>query len=143
MAGAVFLTIGFFEFLEPREGYTGAAMSVGGLYLAAALICIVLIARERPGRARQATAAGMEDEETPEEKELQSSQKRALFTSNIDKAVSPILDILREPGMERERLAVQAGAEIAKKMNPCSLVVIALVAGFILSRVNRGHPSRG
>ena len=142
MAGAVFLTIGFFEFLEPMEGYTGAAISVGGLYLAAAIICIVVIARERPGRARQATAAEKEDEKTPEEKELQPSQKKALFTSNIDKAVSPILDILQEAGMEREGLAVQAGAEIAKKMNPYSLVVIALVAGVVLSGVNRGHPSR-
>ncbi len=47
IASAIFLTIGFFEFLEPLEGYTGAAFGVGGLNLVAALICMLVIARER------------------------------------------------------------------------------------------------
>jgi hypothetical protein len=57
IASAIFLTIAFFEFLEPLEGYAGAAFGVGGLYLVAALICIFVIAREKPGRAPQAAAA--------------------------------------------------------------------------------------
>jgi Putative Actinobacterial Holin-X, holin superfamily III len=57
IASAIFLTIGFFEFLEPLEGYTGAAVGVGGLYLVAALICMLVIARERPASPRQASAA--------------------------------------------------------------------------------------
>lgn len=52
IASAIFLTIGFFEFLEPLEGYTDAAFGVGDLYLVAALICMLVIARERPASPR-------------------------------------------------------------------------------------------
>jgi hypothetical protein len=132
-AGAIFLTIAFFEFLEPLEGYAGAAFGVGGLYLVAALICVLLIARDRPGGAQQAVVAVMED------KEKQPSQK-APYANNIDKTVAPILDILHDAGMERERLTLEAGAEIAKQLNPFSLVAFAMFAGFILGRVgNRGN----
>jgi hypothetical protein len=37
--------------------------------------------------------------------------------------------------MERERLAVEAGAEIAKQLHPFSLVAFAIAAGFILGRI--------
>ena len=97
IVSAIFLTIGFFEFLEPLEGYTGAAFGVGGLYLVAALICMLVIARERPASPRQASAGLMEA------KESLPSQK-AEFANNIE-TVAPFLDILKEAGMERERLA--------------------------------------
>jgi hypothetical protein len=136
IASAIFLTIAFFEFLEPLEGYAGAAFGVGGLYLVAALICIFVIAREKPGRAPQAAAA------LPENKEIKSSQK-ALFANNIDETIAPILDVLHESGMERERLALVAGAEIAKQMRPFSLVALALVAGFVIGRIlKRGNLPR-
>jgi hypothetical protein len=135
-AGAIFLTIGFFDFLEPLEGYAGAAFAVGGLYLVAALICIFVMARERPGKIQQAEAALIE------RKKIQPSQK-APFANTIDESVAPILDILHEAGMERERLALAASAEIAKQMQPFSLVAFAMVAGFILGRLlSRGNPSR-
>jgi hypothetical protein len=82
-AGAIFLTIACFEFLEPLEGYAGAAFGVGGLYLVAALVCVLVIARDKPRRARQAIAAVMAD------KEIQLSQKGPL-ASNIDRTVAPI-----------------------------------------------------
>jgi hypothetical protein len=131
---AIFLTIALFVFLQPLAGNAGAALSLGGLYLVAALICI-LVMRERPGRARQATAARTED------KEILPSQ-RAEFASHIDATVAPILDILQESGMERERLAIAASAEIAKQLHPFSLVAFAMVAGFILGHILRqgNHP---
>lgn len=141
VAGTVFLTIGAFEYLELLEGYTGAVMSIGGLYLAAALISIVVMLREKPDHAGQSPVAKTQDEKMPEEKEGRLSQ-RALFTSNIDKAVSPILGILQEAGMDRERLAIHAGAEIAKKTSPATLVILALAAGFVLSRAYGGSQSR-
>ncbi len=64
IASAILLTIGFFEFLEPLEGYTGAAFGVGSLYLVAALICMLVIARERPASPQQASAALMEAKES-------------------------------------------------------------------------------
>ena len=136
IAGAIFLTIGFFEFLEPLEGFSGAAFGVGGLYFAAALICILVVSREKRGRVRRAESGSMEDTEIQEE--IQPAQ-RALYASNIDKAAAPIAKFLHEAGMERERIAVEAGAEIAKNINPFALVVIATLAGFILSRANRGN----
>jgi uncharacterized membrane protein YqgA involved in biofilm formation len=75
-------------------------------------------------------------------KEIKPSQK-ALFANNIDETIALILDILHESGMERERLALAAGAEIAKQMRPFSLVVLALVAGFVIGRIlKRGNPPR-
>jgi hypothetical protein len=41
---------------------------------------------------------------------------------------------LREAGFERERLALEAGMEIAKRLHPFALVALAIAAGFILSR---------
>ena len=134
IASAIFLTIGFFEFLEPLEGYTGAAFGVGGLYLVAALICMLVIARERPASPRQASAALMEA------KESLPSQK-AEIANNIDETVAPFLGILKEAGMERERLALEAGAEVAKQLHPFSLVAVAMLAGIILGRIlKRSNP---
>jgi hypothetical protein len=107
------------------EGYTGAAFGVGDLYLVAALICMLVIARERPTSPRQASAALMEA------KESLPSQK-AEFANSIDETVAPFLDILKEAGMERERLALEAGF---------SLVAVAMLAGIILGRIlKRGNP---
>jgi uncharacterized membrane protein YccC len=142
-AGTVFLTIAFFEVLQPLEGYTGAALAVGGLYLVAALICIVVIAREKPRHTGQtdvtglqATAARMEDKPMP-------PRQSAVFADKIDETVVPLLGILRDAGMERERLALEAGTEIVKKLNPLALIVVAALTGVVLARaVDRDHFSR-
>jgi hypothetical protein len=43
--------------------------------------------------------------------------------------------------MERERLALEAGAEVAKQLHPFSLVAVAMLAGIILGRIlKRGNP---
>ncbi|MGH6799940.1 MAG: hypothetical protein ACRECZ_00755, partial [Methylocella sp.] len=57
------------------------------------------------------------------------------FASNIDEAVAPILDILRDSGLDRERRALEAGTEIAKQLHPFSLAASAIVVGFILGRI--------
>ena len=75
-----------------------------------------------------------------EAKEPLPSQK-AEFANNIDETVAPFLDILKEAGMERERLALEAGVEVAKQLHPFSLVAVAMLAGIILGRIlKRGNP---
>ncbi len=75
-----------------------------------------------------------------EAKESLPSQK-AEFANNIDETVAPFLGILKEAGMERERLALEAGTEVAKQLHPFSLVAVAMLAGIILGRIlKRGNP---
>jgi hypothetical protein len=55
------------------------------------------------------------------------------FPSNIDEA-APVLDILRDAGLGRARLALAPDAEIAQQ-HPFSPAASAIVAGFILVRI--------
>jgi hypothetical protein len=130
-AGAILLAIALFVFVQPIAGTAIAALGTGGLYFGVALICIMVASRESsPHSAPVALASGS----IPETQGNSTSQKRA-FASNIDEAVAPVLDILRDAGFERERLALEAGTEIAKQLHPFSLAALAIVAGFILGRI--------
>lgn len=130
-AGAIFLTIAFFVVVQPLAGTAIAAAGMGGLYLGAAIICTVILSRDGGGQAAPAAVASSP---IPETQGHPTPQKRAL-ANNIDEAVAPILDILRDSGLDHERRALEAGASIAKQLHPFSLTVLAIVAGFILSRV--------
>jgi hypothetical protein len=57
-----------------------------------------------------------------------SSTQKLAFASNDEEAVAPILDFLRDAGLERERLALEAGLAIAKRLHPFSLVALAIAA---------------
>ncbi|MGH6843079.1 MAG: hypothetical protein ACREDV_13525 [Methylocella sp.] len=130
-AGAIFLTIALFVIVQPLAGTAIAAAGTGGLYLGVAIICIVVMSRDSRDQAAQAEVASGP---IPETKGNPTSQKRAL-ANNIDESVAPILDILGDSGLDRERRALKAGASFAKQLHPFSLVVLAIVAGLILSRV--------
>jgi Putative Actinobacterial Holin-X, holin superfamily III len=135
---AIFLTIALFVFLGTLVGNTVAALSVGGLYLGAALVCLLVAAHERPkgAPAPMASAALMDEAKKPPRQRLE-------FAENIDETIAPILDILQEAGLERERLALQAGTEIAKQLNPFSLVAFAITAGFIIGRIFKQRNTLG
>jgi hypothetical protein len=130
-AGAIFLTIALFVFVRPLAGTAIAALGMGGLYLGVAIICIIVASHDR---GDQAAPAAAQSGPLPETQGNPPFQKRA-FASNIDEAVAPVLDILREAGLERERAALAAGTEIAKQLHPFSLAALAIVAGFILGRI--------
>jgi hypothetical protein len=127
---SIFLTIALFIFVQPLAGTVIAALGTGSLYLGVAGICIVVASRNRE---EQATPAAGKSGPMTETKGNSSPQKLA-FASNSDEAVAPILDFLRDSGLERERLAFEAGMEIAKRLHPFSLVAVAIAAGFILGR---------
>ena len=134
---SIFLTIALFVFVQPLAGTAMAALATGTLYLGVALICIIVASRDRAG---QATPAAAEPYQMTDAKGSSPSQKLAL-ANTIDDAVMPILDILHEAGLERERLALAAGAEIAKQLHPFSLAAFAIVAGFILGRILKQRTS--
>jgi hypothetical protein len=127
---SIFLTIALFIFVQPLVGTVIAALGTGSLYLGVAGICFVVASRDR---GDQATPAAAVSDPMTEMKGNSSTQKLA-FASNDDEAIAPILDFLREAGLERERLALEAGMEIAKRLHPFSLVALAVVAGFVLGR---------
>ena len=127
---SIFLTIALFIFVQPMVGTAIAALGTGSLYLGVAGICVLVASRDR---ADQATPAAGESGPMTGPKGNSSTQKFAV-ASNNDAAVAPILDFLREVGLERERLALEAGIEIARRMHPFSLVALAIAAGIFLSR---------
>jgi hypothetical protein len=137
---SIFLTIALFIFVQPLVGTTIAAVGTGSLYLGVAGICFVVASRER---ADQATPAAAVAEPMTETKGNSSTQKLA-FAGNNDEAVAPILDFLREAGLERERLALEAGMEIAKRLHPFSLVALALASGVVFGWIlkQRNEPLR-
>ncbi|MGH6853140.1 MAG: hypothetical protein ACREDJ_08120 [Methylocella sp.] len=128
---AIFLTIALFVFVQPLAGTAIAALGAGGLYLGGALICLAVASREK---SRHSAPAALASGPMPETNGNPTSQKFA-FAGNIDAAVAPVLDILRDAGLERERLALAAGAEIAKQRRLFALATVAIVTGFILGRI--------
>jgi hypothetical protein len=128
----IFITVAFYAFLEPSIGHADAALSVAGLYLFAALLFLFSAKRQRPGRARRPRAA---ESAKPMQDAAEPNQEKVDFVNNIDKSVAPFLDILQEAGMERERLALEAGAEVARQLTPFSLVTFAIAVGIIIGRI--------
>jgi hypothetical protein len=126
---SIFLTIALFIFVQPLVGTVIAALGTGSLYLGVGAICIAVASHD----GAQATPAALESNPMTETKGISSTQKLA-FASNNDEAVAPILDFLREAGFERERLALEAGMEVAKRLHPFALVAVAIAAGFILGQ---------
>jgi hypothetical protein len=124
---SIFLTIALFIFVQPLVGTMIAALGTGSLYLGVAGICFVVASR---GKADQATPAAPVSDPITKTKGNSSTQKLA-FASNNDEVVAPILDFLREAGLERERLALEAGMEIAKRLPPFTLVALALASGVV------------
>jgi hypothetical protein len=130
LVSAGFLTVSLFDYLQPLIGNADDALVLGGLYLGAALIFIFVL-RARRGRPQQDARTAIP---AIKDKESLSSQK-ALLAKNIDETLAPLLDILREAGMERERVALLAGGEIVKQLRPFSLIALALAVGLIATRI--------
>ncbi len=134
----ILLTTAFFIFVQPLVGSAIAALVTGSLYLGVAGICIVIVV----------ASPGSTDEAKPVASESMTDTKRysarkLAFPSNIDETVAPILDVLRDAGLERERLALVSGMEIAKKLHPFSLAALSVAAGFVLGRILKQRSKLG
>jgi hypothetical protein len=147
IAASVFLTIDLYLFVESRWGSLIAAASVGGGYLVLAVI-LLLIALRRPTRQ---TALDAAPETAPRATLLQPLAaasvghstaiaplpRNTVLAANIDAAVEPVVNVLRDAGLEKEVLAIEAGVEVAKQLNPLWLVAFAVSAGIAVGRALR------
>ena len=67
--------------------------------------------------------------------------RQAAFAANIDSTLAPVVNVLRQAGLDKEVLAIEAGAEVAKQLNPLSLVAFAAGAGLLIGRTLRARRS--
>jgi hypothetical protein len=135
----VFLSVAAFIWLAGLVGTIFAALSLAGLYVLIALICVLAIRSD--GDARKSHAAVSTKAANDAEKVLQAAQAaeaRAVEpdaqSENIDRTLAPILAILREAGWQRANIALSLGAEVAKQVSPFALVMTAFVTGFVSGR---------
>ncbi len=139
IAASAFFTVDLFLFLQNLWGSLIAASSVAGLYLFFALIFLWLALR-KPAKAPLLDAAPAAPIATPVmaasvgAEAAPKAPRNPELAANIDAAVTPVLKVLRDAGLDKEVLAIEAGAEVAKQLNPFSLVAFALGAGLFLGR---------
>ncbi|WP_395667187.1 hypothetical protein [Methylocella sp.] len=156
VAASAFLTVDLYLYVESVSTPIVAAGSVAAIYLVLALLFFSLAFRKLDTGAdakveAQATAAaeparlfdtGPGAEASPGAAaarlfSMGSSSARptkAQFAANIDAAVAPVADAMREAGMAKEAQAVEAGAQVAKQLSPYALVLFATGAGVVLGR---------
>ena len=146
IAASVFLTIDLYLFLESRWGPLIAAASIGGVYLLLAAI-LLLIALRRPARnpavdtqPAPAPQAAMQQPFAAASQGARAAPtppRNPAFAANIDAAGDPVINVLRDAGLEKEVLTIEAGVEVAKQLNPLWLVAFALSAGVLVGRALR------
>ena len=135
LVSLVFLTIALNDFLQTRAGTEIAALSIGGAYLSLAFISLAagVAMRGRPDSGQETTVASRVEAAGEAMAPTQSNDSRE-FAREIDGIVEPILGVLHDAGLQRERAALLAGAAIAKELKPLTGVAFAIVTGFILGR---------
>lgn len=146
IAASVFLTMDLYLFIEERAGTLIAAASVAGLYLVGAVI-FLLLALRRPHRAPAATsgmgapaiaapvtAASLGANAAPAQ-----PRDPAAFAARIDTSVAPVLNILRDAGLNKEARAIEAATQIAKQVNPVAFLALTVGAGVMLGRTLRAR----
>ena len=121
------LTIVFDLWIASLAGSIVGALAVAGLYLAVAIIAVVLATRggAKPAQAEAEPAAAAS----------------AAKDEKVDQFTAPLLAMLASLGLRREQIAVLAGASLAKRLGPVPLVGIAIVAGFLIGRLWQGWDS--
>ena len=121
---AIALTLAFAFWISSLSNPIVGALAVAALYLAIAIGAVGLALRKRPG--------------TRETAEPEAAQETAADNDRVDQFTAPLLSILASLGLRREQLAVLAGATLAKRLRPISLVGVAIVAGFLVGRLWQG-----
>jgi hypothetical protein len=137
----VFLTIALNDFLRSLAG-TEIAFIVGGIYSSLALISLTFvgIAMRRAPESGEGTPVATNVKAAGEAMAKMPSDEPREFARQIDDIVAPILDVLRDEGLERERATLVAGAAIAKELKPLMGVAFAIITGFIAGRSFRARP---
>jgi hypothetical protein len=142
MVSLVFFTFALTHYLLAIAGTEIAARSVGGLYLAFALILLLLGGSGTRRRPESGTPVALPAKAAAETTVATQSKDSSNFSRQLDGIVVPIHDALREAGLERERATLMAGAAIAKELTPLASVAFAFVTGIMLGRLWRSHSSQ-
>jgi hypothetical protein len=137
----VFLTAALNNFLQNVVGPEIATLCVGGIYLCAAILLFIFA-------AIGLQESSVSNQENPHPLPITSKveqppsqpQGESEFTRQIDGIIAPVLNVLRDAGLERERAMLVAGSAITKELTPLTGVVFAVVAGFLLGRGLRTRP---
>jgi hypothetical protein len=151
LSGLVVVSLAFFT-VALNDYVRSIAGSIGAAYLSFALILFTVTTlgfRQPPDTngpdsfksgAEEPIKSGAEKMALSRSIEMSSPSVEAVeFSRQIDGIVTPIDDVLRSAGLERERATLLAGAAIAKELKPLTSVAFALVAGFIVGRNMRAR----
>jgi hypothetical protein len=154
VVAAIFLTAALYSAMEELMGELGTLLGIGGLYLAVAIgfaVATYLSGRSSEEAASHAaTHAGQRDEkrrpappaatrplETADSDRTASEPRQSETGRAVERLAVPVLDLLREQGMERERLALAAGVTAAKELQPWMLVGLMMVVGVVIGHFTR------
>jgi hypothetical protein len=135
VVSAVFLTAALNNFLQELIGSQLATLSVGGIYLCAAAVSFIFSAT-----GRQKSPVSEQDSPRTFQMRTEAAQPPAptegvsAFSQQIEGIVAPMLGVLHDAGLERERAALLAAAAIAKELKPVTCVAFALVTGFVVGQ---------
>jgi hypothetical protein len=145
LVSLAFMTVALNEFLRSMAGSKIAALSMGGAYFCIALISLAFAGtamRSKPESVEETLVATKGKTLAGEtilgnlgnEAAVIQSVERKEFARQIDDIVAPVLDVLHDGGLERERAALVAGAAITKELRPLMGAAFALAVGFMLGR---------
>lgn len=149
----IFFTWALYIVVEQWAGKLGALTVIGALFLVAgAALAASAAVRGRgqesqpePTPSVQAGAISLGHSEAlekartvPEAPPVAGAGAGDTMTAQtLDRLAIPLLDFMREQGMERERLALAAGVAVAKDMRPWMLVGVVLAVGFVIGQLTR------
>lgn len=122
------LTVAFLLWIATLAGPIVAALAVAGVYLAVAVVAIILALRDKPTRSSTDAAEGETDADVKE-------RSTSALNAQIDQFTAPLMALFARFGFRREQFAVLAGASVAKQLGPLSLVGLAIVGGFLIGRM--------
>jgi hypothetical protein len=129
LASFAFLSVALYLWVADVTRPVFAALSVAGLHIAIAGICLILYWLK--GRGTKPSKKSAQSNSIPED--LQEAA-RAKLSENIDETMAPFIAILHEANMKPEEAALRLGVNLTKQVGPMALVALALAAGFLFAR---------
>ena len=122
------LTLAFSLWISSLYGPIVASLVVAGIFLLIAAVAVLLALRGAADKKERAPTTDVRDA-------ANSAEPSPGLDAQIDQFAAPLLALLEQFGLRRERFAVMAGASVAKQLGPLPLVGLAIVAGFLIGRM--------
>lgn len=129
LASFAFLSVALYLRVAEVTRPAFAALSVAGLHVAIASICLLLFWLK--GRGGKPSKKTLQPNPIPEESR---EAARAKLSEDIDETMAPLIAILHEANMKPEEAALRLGVNLTKQVGPMALVALALAAGFMFAR---------